>query len=329
MKKFTLKDHHLSLTDLVGCQDYGNWDMVKTAVPGTRIRAADWNAEFLKVIASANPAGLASAASDDITMQKTLNPFPGGNPEVPHSLCAEIREIRYQLSAITGETYWYEPPAQSIKDIVVEDVTGGDDHNHLGVATDPDFGGGALITGPAIANNTITRDKLAFDFGVVQSEYATYDTWHDEDTGYILDLYAIPTKGTGLELFSIEITPLSLNSYLVIEASLTSSAVDGTIGALYRNAGSGDDAIFAVGGGTDVTEADTNGSFSPVRMLFIDDTHTTLDPITYSVEVGRINGGQHLFVNRFFGASDGVVGVGHSTLIVREIGKPAPAPLND
>jgi hypothetical protein len=169
MKNFTLKEHHEALTEFPSCENPGNWDMKKLAIPGTRIRSADWNAEFINVIDHSNPASISPTADDTESFRAIIDPFPEVPPDppnirLPDSLCVEIRELKYQLNAVIGEDYWYNVPAATIKQleaqIGVEGVTGANLHNHKGLLADPDYGGGALIETEALADNAVATLKI-------------------------------------------------------------------------------------------------------------------------------------------------------------------------
>lgn len=195
MKRFYTTPTQLQQQSIAGCDQSGNWDLKKVAVPGTRILASDRNAEFMNVIANSNPAGLSSAASDIPSLQNMLNPYVDPNPVIPDSLCEEIREIRYQLAAISGEDYWYLPPItniQALNALSEGNVTGGDNHNHLGTTIDQDNGGGALITAGALDSGCVTNSKLddlAVDTRVLDNASVTHSKMAPlaVDTANIID----------------------------------------------------------------------------------------------------------------------------------------------
>lgn len=80
----------------------------------------DLNGEFNNILNSLDLSGVGSYYANVTEMQSTSDPAPSGNPVVASSALVLIRQILYQLQAITGNTYWYQIPTSSLKPSLVE-----------------------------------------------------------------------------------------------------------------------------------------------------------------------------------------------------------------
>src|ERR1700685_998792 len=85
-----------------------------TVIPGQLIASALWNNEFQNINTNFIPAGMDSYSDTDTQMQIQTNPYPGSVTSHATSLGGEIERIRYQISLLIGQTYWYQPPAANI-----------------------------------------------------------------------------------------------------------------------------------------------------------------------------------------------------------------------
>jgi hypothetical protein len=83
------------------------------------LKHLDLNAEFDNIINNLTPAGIDDLSSNAAAMQGTADPYPGGVASAPTSLAGELQRLRYLLTQITGETYWYIDPDTSIAAINV------------------------------------------------------------------------------------------------------------------------------------------------------------------------------------------------------------------
>jgi hypothetical protein len=72
---------------------------------------ADLNAEFDNILNNLTPAGVDDASATLAAKQGQAD-CTGAN--LPTSLAGELQMLRYQLAAITGETYWYTAPDNTI-----------------------------------------------------------------------------------------------------------------------------------------------------------------------------------------------------------------------
>jgi microcystin-dependent protein len=80
-------------------------------IPGQLIASALWNNEWNNLNTNFIPAGMDSYSDTDSQMQIQTNPYPGSVTSHATSLGGEIERIRYQISQIIGQTYWYQAPA--------------------------------------------------------------------------------------------------------------------------------------------------------------------------------------------------------------------------
>lgn len=98
----------------------GNFSKVKTVIDGDVITASDRNAEFDNIIAKFEPQYMDDISASAGAMQTQSDPYPAGSESLATSLEGELHRIRYQIAAITGETYWYIDPDKSIANIVTD-----------------------------------------------------------------------------------------------------------------------------------------------------------------------------------------------------------------
>jgi hypothetical protein len=85
----------------------GTFSRVKTWVAEV-LSYADLNAEFDNILNNLTPAGIDDLSVSNSAMQGQTDPYPGSVISLATSLAGEIQRLRYQLAAITGNTYWYE-----------------------------------------------------------------------------------------------------------------------------------------------------------------------------------------------------------------------------
>lgn len=81
-----------------------------TVIAGQTITASERNAELDNIYDNFIPAGMDDYSASDSEMQTQEDPFPGGSTSRPTSLQGELTRIRYQIAAITGNSYWYQDP---------------------------------------------------------------------------------------------------------------------------------------------------------------------------------------------------------------------------
>jgi hypothetical protein len=277
----------------------GNWTMIKEAVPLTTIFSADWNNEFQNVINNSNPDGLAGASQSIADMRSSKVPYIDDLPQLVTSLRGELEGLRYQISAITGELYWYIPPSENL---IALKVTGSDLHNHLGIDVDPEHGGGAPIGTDAILDDAITEDKINNDAVttdkikdgnvtrakltddlrpvVMQYKLAQNNNQSVRHNYQTLD-DIIPVSPFGTIILTLSITPKFDNSMLSISGSVSVKGQHGFIIALFRSGSTA--AIYT--NYVDLIAPYTTASAVSIPILFDQPSGTTEEEITYTVEV--------------------------------------------
>jgi hypothetical protein len=77
---------------------------------GDVILASERNGEFTNISTNFNPTGM--SGYQDNTAQKQLQEDPATG--LTTSLAKDIEQLRYQIAAITGETYWYTAPSNDL-----------------------------------------------------------------------------------------------------------------------------------------------------------------------------------------------------------------------
>jgi hypothetical protein len=122
-----------------------------TVIPGQLITANLWNNEFLNLQTNLNPLGLGAYMDTTTQAQIQTAPYPSSILSLATSLGGEIERLRYQLAAITGNTYWYQAPTAVISALLP--LAGG-------TMTGPIAMGAQKITG--LANGTAAQDAAAF-----------------------------------------------------------------------------------------------------------------------------------------------------------------------
>lgn len=75
---------------------------------------ADLNAEFDNILTNLTPAGVDDESTNAAAMQTTADPYPAASPSLATSLQGEIQRLRYIVQQITGMSYWYVDPVDTI-----------------------------------------------------------------------------------------------------------------------------------------------------------------------------------------------------------------------
>lgn len=78
---------------------------------------ADLNAEFNNIINNFEPQKMDDYSSSVGQMQTQTSPGSVGSESRPTSLSGELERIRYQIAAMTGETYWYTAPDTTLSSV--------------------------------------------------------------------------------------------------------------------------------------------------------------------------------------------------------------------
>lgn len=93
---------------------------LQEVIPGQLIASTLWNGEWNNLSTNFIPAGMDSYSDTDAQMQIQTNPYPGGVTSHATSLGGEIERIRFQISAIIGDTtpdFWYADPPTDLTTI--------------------------------------------------------------------------------------------------------------------------------------------------------------------------------------------------------------------
>lgn len=92
----------------------GLFSRVKTWVSTEDVSYSDLNAEFDNVITYFTPLYMDDYSTNVSQMQMATDPGEVGTESLATTMAGEIARIRFILSEITGEDYWYESPTSSI-----------------------------------------------------------------------------------------------------------------------------------------------------------------------------------------------------------------------
>lgn len=95
----------------------GLYSRIKTWGSTDTILASDLNAEFDNVLSNFNPEMLAGYSQNVSEMQTQTAPGTVGTESLATSLAGELARLRYQINAITGNTYWYQTPSASLSQL--------------------------------------------------------------------------------------------------------------------------------------------------------------------------------------------------------------------
>ncbi len=95
----------------------GNYSRIKTWGAADTVLGPDLNAEFDNVLSNFNPEMLAAYSQNQAQMQIQTTPGTVGNESLATALSGELERLRYQIAAITGNTYWYSAPSTSLSQI--------------------------------------------------------------------------------------------------------------------------------------------------------------------------------------------------------------------
>lgn len=158
---------------------------------------SDLNAEFDNILTNLTPSGIDDESSDAAAMQATTDPYPAGVASLATSLQGEIQRLRYILSQITGETYWYIDPDVTLAAL----NTRAPAYDTIWIpagAMIPNTTNGAAAGTSESATNDHMQDYLSFD--AVTEEFAGFNLVMPEnwDRGTIkAKFYWLPGTNSG------------------------------------------------------------------------------------------------------------------------------------
>lgn len=88
-----------------------------TRASGLILTAAIYNADHQNHIDNHVPDQMDDYSSSVSQMRTQTDPGESGSESQATSLAGEIERIRFIIAEITGNTYWYESPSQSIDSV--------------------------------------------------------------------------------------------------------------------------------------------------------------------------------------------------------------------
>lgn len=153
-----------------------------TVISGQTITASLWNGEFENIDSNFTPAGMDDYSANDTQMQTTTDPYPASATSRPTSLQGEIERLRYLLTQITGEAYWYIDPDVDIATF----KTRFDAHTHSGASNQ-----GPQITASGLASDSVTTEKI-LDANVTHAKIAAAAI----NDNQVIDVAATKITGT-------------------------------------------------------------------------------------------------------------------------------------
>lgn len=95
----------------------GLYSRIKTWGTTDTLTAADLNAEFDNVLTNFIPQMMSGYSANAAQMQIQTSPGALGSESLATSLSGELERLRFVLSEITGQTYWYQAPVISLSQL--------------------------------------------------------------------------------------------------------------------------------------------------------------------------------------------------------------------
>lgn len=95
----------------------GLFSRLKTWAKGENLKSADLNAEFNNMISNIGPNLMSGDSANVAQMQTQVNPGSQGSESLAQTTSDEIERLRYVLSRIIGQSFWYDTPALSIAEV--------------------------------------------------------------------------------------------------------------------------------------------------------------------------------------------------------------------
>lgn len=167
---------------------------------------SDLNAEFDNVLNNFIPTMMSGYSTNVSQMQTQTSPGSVGSESLATALSGELERLRFQIAAITGNTYWYSSPSSSISQLTAA----------LGAASQANKVSSGLTNGvtgssqpifllPSGSTNSITLKATAtpFVYSVAGASYSvTVDT----------------------TLTSVTVAPSSNNTLVISDSTIDNSA---------------------------------------------------------------------------------------------------------
>lgn len=90
---------------------------ITTRADGTTLTAAIYNSDHQNHVDNHVPGQMDDISSTVGAMQSTSDPGEVGSESQAISLEGELKQLRHLIAEITGNTYWYESPANNISEL--------------------------------------------------------------------------------------------------------------------------------------------------------------------------------------------------------------------
>lgn len=155
----------------------GTISQYQVVIPGQTITASLWNGMENNIINNGLVwSGIDDYSVNDAQMQVQTDPYPASTTSRPTSAQGELERLRFILAQITGKTYWYQDPDQSMATA----KTNFDAHTHSGAANQgPQIAAAGLasdsVTTAKILDSNVTTAKIA-DLNVTDAKIASLAT---------------------------------------------------------------------------------------------------------------------------------------------------------
>lgn len=138
-----------------------------------RLTYADLNAEIDNVLDNLDPDGIDDYSQNSTQMRIQTNPGDVGSESLASSLAGEVERLRYVISRLTGETYWYEAPESTISDLVAAMGTGLPSYRIVSGRTTGDSSQMcALIPSGTTASVTLSASVTPFIYYISGTQYS-------------------------------------------------------------------------------------------------------------------------------------------------------------
>lgn len=102
----------------------GLWSRIKTWTSTENVVYSDLNAEFDNILTNFVPLMIDDYSTNATQMKVQTDPGEVGTESLATTLAGELARLRYMLAEVTGETYWYTSPSNSLAGISAAIGTG-------------------------------------------------------------------------------------------------------------------------------------------------------------------------------------------------------------
>lgn len=134
-------------------------------IPGQLIASALWNGEFKNIFDNLTPGGIDDYSQTSTQMQIQTDPFPGSVISLPTGLNGELERLRFIVSGMIGENFWYQGRPTTIDGpITLQSIAAymlGHDHGGTGVGAAGDYNRGRQLPTEGLMDGSVTFAKLA------------------------------------------------------------------------------------------------------------------------------------------------------------------------